>query len=51
VIASEPPYVSLAYNLKEILKEITNLAIEYPEIAESMRQAIEGSRKNVVPGS
>ena len=39
------------YNLKEDLGETTNVAAENSQITESMRQAIEGFRKNVVPGS
>jgi arylsulfatase A-like enzyme len=39
------------YNLKKDLKETTNVADELPEIAASMRKAIEEFKKTVVPGS
>ena len=38
------------YNLKNDPKETTNVAAEHPEIAGSMRQAIERFRTNVTPG-
>jgi len=39
------------YNLANDIKESTNVATRYPEITESMRQAIERFKKTVVPGS
>ena len=39
------------YNLKNDVKETTNVAAANPEIAKSMRQAIERFRQTVVRGS
>jgi arylsulfatase A-like enzyme len=39
------------YNLNNDPKETTNIATENPEITKSMRQAIEGFKQTVVPGS
>lgn len=39
------------YNLGSDLKETTNVAAGHPEITRSMRQAIEGFKQTVTPGS
>ena len=39
------------YNLKNDLAETINIAADQPQIAAPMRQAIEGFKKTVVPGS
>ena len=39
------------YNLKNDLKETTNVVAEHPEVARSMQQAIQEFKETVVPGS
>jgi uncharacterized spore protein YtfJ len=39
------------FNLKNDIKETTNVAKQHPEIVKSMQQAIDEFKKKVVPGS